>query len=116
MATAQIFGQALIGIKANTIQVETTISNDLPQLAIVGLSEKRARSMRERVRSAIEQSGFVLPDRRLVVNLAPADLPKEHSGFDLPVAISILVASGQIDPQAQIAFFLTRSCIYEDHI
>jgi magnesium chelatase family protein len=99
MATAQIFGQALIGIKANTIEVESTISNDLPQLAIVGLSEKRARSMRERVRSAIEQSGFVLPDRRIVVNLAAADLPKEHSGFDLPVAISILVASGQIDPQ-----------------
>ena len=99
MAAAQIFGQALVGIKANTIEVETTISNGLPQLAIVGLSEKRARSMRERVRSAIEQSGFVLPDRRIVVNLAPADLPKEHSGFDLPVAISILVASGQIDPQ-----------------
>ena len=54
MAAAQIFGQALVGIKANTIEVETTISNGLPQLAIVGLSEKRARSMRERVRSAIE--------------------------------------------------------------
>lgn len=96
MSSAHVLGQAILGLTAQTIEVEATISNGLPQLNIVGMSEHRAKHCRERIRSAIEHSGFKVPDRRIVVNLAPSDVAKEHSGFDLPMALSILIASQQL--------------------
>jgi magnesium chelatase family protein len=96
MSSAHVLGQAVIGLTAQTIEIEATISNGLPQLNIVGMSEHRAKHSRERIRSAIEHSGFKMPDRRIVINLAPSDVPKEHAGFDLPIAVSILIASQQI--------------------
>ena len=97
MSSAHVLGQAVIGLSAHTIQIEATISNGLPQLNIVGMSEHRAKHSRERIRSAIEHAGFKLPDRRIVINLAPSDVPKEHAGFDLPIALSILIASQQVE-------------------
>ena len=96
MSSAYVLGQAVIGLTAQTIEIEATISNGLPQLNIVGMSEHRGKHSRERIRSAIEHSGFKMPDRRIVINLAPSDVPKEHAGFDLPIALAILIASQQI--------------------
>jgi magnesium chelatase family protein len=99
MSSACVLAQAVIGLTAQTIEIEATISNGLPQINIVGMSEHRAKHCRERIRSAIEHSGFKVPDRRIVVNLAPSDVAKEHAGFDLPMALSILIASQQLQAE-----------------
>ncbi|MFZ9391178.1 MAG: YifB family Mg chelatase-like AAA ATPase, partial [Burkholderiaceae bacterium] len=78
------------------VSVETDLSNGLPQFSIVGLPDTAVREAKERVRSAILNSGFEFPSRRITVNLAPADLPKDSGRFDLAIAIGILIASGQI--------------------
>ena len=85
-----------IGIHAQPVCVEVHLSNGLPAFAIVGLAETAIKESKDRVRSAIINSQFEFPCRRITVNLAPADLPKVGSGFDLPIAIGILAASGQI--------------------
>lgn len=97
MSTAQVFGYAIVGLGTQIVEVEATISNGLPQLDLVGISDRRSKQIRAKVRSAIVQSGYKMPDRRIIVNLAPSDIDKEHAGFDLPVALSILLASHQID-------------------
>lgn len=89
--------RACIGIDAPAVTVETHLSPGLPGLAIVGLPEAAVRESRERVRSAILNSGLDFPRRRIIINLAPADLPKDGGRFDLPVALSILAAAGQIE-------------------
>jgi len=96
MELALIYSRALAGIDAPLVQVETHLSNGLPAFHIVGLPETAVRESKDRVRSAILNSHFTFPDRRITVNLAPADLPKEGGRFDLPIALSILSASGQI--------------------
>jgi magnesium chelatase family protein len=96
MSSAQVLGQAVIGLTALTIEIEATISDDLPQLNIVGMNQHRRKHSRERVGSAIEHSGFKMPDRHIAINLAPSDAPKEHAEFDLPIALSILIASHHI--------------------
>ncbi|MGD9392699.1 MAG: magnesium chelatase domain-containing protein, partial [Chromatiales bacterium] len=95
-----ILSRSSTGIDAPLITVETHLGNGLPSFSIVGLPEKAVQESRERVRAAIVNANFEFPARRITVNLAPADLPKEGSRFDLPIAIGILAASGQIDPQA----------------
>lgn len=85
-----------IGIHAQPVCVEVHLSNGLPAFAIVGLAETAIKESKDRVRSAIINSQFEFPCRRITVNLAPADLPKVGSGFDLPIALGILAASGQI--------------------
>lgn len=85
-----------IGIHAQSVCVEVHLSNGLPAFAIVGLAETAIKESKDRVRSAIINSQFEFPCRRITVNLAPADLPKVGSGFDLPIALGILAASGQI--------------------
>lgn len=92
--------RALCGVESPLVRVETHLSNGLPSFAVVGLPEAAVRESRERVRCAILNSGFEFPMRRLTVNLAPADLPKEGGRFDLAIALGILVASGQVDPGA----------------
>ena len=85
-----------VGIHARSVAVEVHLSNGLPSFSIVGLAETAIKESKDRVRSAIINSQFDFPCRRIVVNLAPANLPKNGSGFDLPIALAILAASGQI--------------------
>lgn len=99
MAFATIKSRALIGIDAVEITVEAHLSNGLPGFAIVGLAETAVRESKERVRSAILNSGLDFPVRRITVNLAPADLPKVGGHYDLAIALSILSASGQLRGQ-----------------
>ena len=100
MSLATVYSRALIGVEAVEVTVETHLSNGLPGFAIVGLPETAVKESRERVRSAILNTGLVFPDRRITVNLAPADLPKAGGRYDLAIALSILAASRQIRPQA----------------
>lgn len=87
-----------VGIHAHPITVEAHISNGLPHFSIVGLPETLIKESKDRVRSAIINSHFEFPMRRITINLGPADLPKFGSGFDLPIALSILIASEQLYP------------------
>ncbi|MGB9429271.1 MAG: YifB family Mg chelatase-like AAA ATPase [Gammaproteobacteria bacterium] len=93
---AKIFSRAQAGVDAPEVTVEAHLSNGLPSFAIVGLPEAAVRESRDRVRSALINSRFDFPARRITVNLAPADLPKEGGRFDLPIALGILAASSQI--------------------
>ena len=92
--------RASVGLAAPEVVVEVHLSNGLPGLAIVGLPEAAVKESRERVRSALINAGFEFPAKRITLNLAPADLPKEGGRFDLPIALGILVASGQIPQEA----------------
>lgn len=91
-----IYTRATNGLDAPLVTVETHISNGLPRLSIVGLAEAEVQESKDRVRSAILNSGFEFPSRRITVNLAPADLPKNGGRYDLPIALSILIASEQL--------------------
>ncbi len=93
---AKIFSRAQAGVDAPAVTVEVHQSNGLPGLNIVGLPEAAVRESKDRVRSALINSRFDFPARKLTVNLAPADLPKEGGRFDLPIALGILAASGQL--------------------
>lgn len=96
MALATIHTRALNGITSHPVTTEVHLSNGLPALSIVGLPEAAVRESKDRVRAAIINSHFEFPDRRITVNLAPADLPKDGGRYDLPIALGILAASGQI--------------------
>jgi magnesium chelatase family protein len=96
MALAILFTRARVGVQAPLVSVETHLSGGLPSFNIVGLPEAAVKESRDRVRSAIVNSQFEFPASRITVNLAPADLPKEGGGFDLPIALGILAASGQL--------------------
>jgi magnesium chelatase family protein len=87
----------LVGIEARPVRLECAVSGGLPGLRLVGLPDAAVREAGERVRAALQRSGFRWPPLRIVVNLAPADLPKVGTGFDLPLALAVLAASGQID-------------------
>ena len=100
MSFSRIFSHAAVGIAAPEVRIETHLSNGLPSLSIVGLPEATVRESKDRVRSALLNSGFEFPARRITINLAPADLPKHGGRFDLPIALGILAASGQIEPAA----------------
>ncbi|OCB02594.1 ATP-dependent protease [Acidithiobacillus ferrivorans] len=102
MPLAIVHSRALTGVQAAGVTVECDLGPGLPTFAVVGLAETAVKEARDRVRSAIQNSGFEFPARRMVVNLAPADLPKEGGRFDLPMAIGILAASGQL-PAAALA-------------
>ena len=96
MSLATTYSRAILGVEAVEVRVETHLSNGLPGFAIVGLPETAVKESKERVRSAILNTGMEFPARRITVNLAPADLPKAGGRYDLAIALSILVASGQI--------------------
>ena len=103
MGLASVRSRALVGMHAQPIEVEVHLANGLPCLTLVGLADTEVKEARERVRSAILNAGLEFPhSKRITVNLAPADLPKDSGRFDLPMALGILAASGQIDP-AQLA-------------
>ncbi len=96
MTLATVFSRAMDGLAAPLVRVEVHLSGGLPTLSIVGLPEAAVRESKDRVRSAIINARFEFPLRRITVNLAPADLPKQGGRFDLPIAIGILVASKQL--------------------
>lgn len=100
MAWAAAIARAIDGIDAPEVTVEVHLSNGLPALSIVGLPETAIRESKERVRSALLSSGFEFPQRRITVNLAPADLRKFGTRFDLPIALGLLAASKQLPDQA----------------
>ncbi|HBS27228.1 MAG TPA: ATP-dependent protease [Gammaproteobacteria bacterium] len=99
MPLAVVHSRAIVGIDALSVQVEVNISGGLPAITIVGMPETAVKESKDRVRAAIQNSRFQFPDGRITVNLAPADLPKEGGRFDLPIALGILAASGQIQFQ-----------------
>jgi magnesium chelatase family protein len=98
MSLATSYSRGKQGINAPLVSIEVHITNGLPGLSIVGLPEAAVRESKDRVRSALINSHFEFPPRRITINLAPADLPKEGGRFDLAIALAILAASGQIDP------------------
>lgn len=104
MSFAKIYTRGVLGLHAPLIEVEVHISQGLPSLTIVGLPEAAVRESKDRVRSAIINSGFQFPTKRLTINLAPADLPKDGSRLDLPIALGILIASGQLELQQNAPF------------
>jgi len=96
MGLAVLYSRALSGMEAALVTVEVHLANGLPNFTIVGLPETEVKESKDRVRAALQNCGFDFPARRITVNLAPADLPKESGRFDLPIALGILAASGQI--------------------
>jgi magnesium chelatase family protein len=96
MSLAVVFSRALAAMDAPQVCVETYLGGGLPNFTIVGLPEAEVREARDRVRAALQNARFEFPARRITVNLAPADLPKDSGRFDLPIALGILAASGQI--------------------
>lgn len=99
MSIAKVYSRAVTGIHAQVVTIEVHLSNGLPSLSIVGMPETAVKESKDRVRSAILNSQFNFPQQRITINLAPADLPKEGGRFDLPIALGILAASGQIPLQ-----------------
>lgn len=102
---AKAISGSVVGIDAELIEVQCDIALGLPSFTIVGLPQKEVQESRERIRSALKNAGFDFPAKRITVNLAPADLPKEGVGLDLPLALAILVATGQINGE-RLAQFL----------
>ena len=96
MGLAVLYSRALSGMEAAQVTVEVHLANGLPNFTIVGLPEAEVKESKDRVRAALQNCQFEFPARRITVNLAPADLPKESGRFDLPIALGILAASGQI--------------------
>jgi len=96
MPLAVVRSRALVGLHAPEVRVEVHLGNGLPAFHIVGLPQAAVRESADRVRAALLHCGFDFPNRRLTVNLAPADLPKDSGRFDLPIAVGILAASGQV--------------------
>ena len=105
MGFAAVHSRAVWGLQSPRVTVEVHLANGLPSFGLVGLAETEVREARERVRSAILNSGLAFPsNQRITVNLAPADLPKESGRFDLPIAVGILAASGALAPEALIGY------------
>jgi magnesium chelatase family protein len=100
VALAVVHSRAQYGVQAPSVQVEVHLSGGLPGMSIVGLPETAVKESRDRVRAALICGQFELPQRRITINLAPADLPKDGGRFDLPIALGILAASGQLPIQA----------------
>ena len=103
---ARVLSGAVLGIDAYLVSVETDVASGLPSFSTVGLPQGAVKEGKERVVAALQNSGFQVPPKRITVNLAPADVRKEGSAFDLPVAVGILAGTGQIDPNGKLDRFL----------
>ena len=104
MALAIAHSRGLDGLNAPPVRVEVHLGSGLPAFTLVGLPDTEVKEARDRVRAAIVNSGFEFPQKKITANLAPADLPKESGRFDLPIALGILAASGQIPAAALAAY------------
>ncbi len=104
---ARITTAAILGLDGHVVEVQTDLTPDgLPGFVIVGLPDDAVREARDRVRAAVRNSGFEFPTERVTVNLAPAEIPKTGPTYDLPLAVSVLIASGQLEPPTQDALYL----------
>src|SRR5688572_20947993 len=104
---AKVISCAIVGLEAEIVEVEVDITNGMPTFMLVGLPDAAVRESRDRVHAAIKNSGLSFPNKRLTVNLAPADLRKEGPAYDLPIAVGILAASQQVWPdKLEGSFFL----------
>lgn len=106
MSLAVLYSRALSGMEAPEVVVEVHLANGLPSFTIVGLPETEVKESKDRVRAAIQTAQFEFPARRITVNLAPADLPKEGGRYDLPIALGILAASGQLPKKALAGYVI----------
>jgi magnesium chelatase family protein len=97
---AKVYSCAVIGLDGAIVEVEVDTANGLPSFVVVGLPDTAVQESRERVQAAIRNAGFYFPQRRLTVNLAPASLRKEGPAYDLPIALGVLAAAGQVQPEA----------------
>ncbi|MGH7457998.1 MAG: YifB family Mg chelatase-like AAA ATPase [Longimicrobiaceae bacterium] len=102
---ARVLSSAVLGIDAYLVTVEADVATGLPSFSTVGLPQGAVKEGKERVVAAIKNSGFQVPPKRITVNLAPADVRKEGSGFDLPIAVGILASTGQIEPDGRLERF-----------
>ena len=103
---AKVNSVGLVGIDGFAVSVEVDITGGLPAFEIVGLGDAAVKEARERVRSGIKNSGYLFPSKKLIVNMAPAAMRKEGSGFDLPIAVAIIAATGQIPQISEKAVFI----------
>ncbi len=103
---AKVYTCAVVGLDGELVQVEVDIASGLPAFHVVGLPDAAVQEARERVRAAVRNSGFTFPMRRITVNLAPAELKKEGAGYDLPIAVGLLIASGQLEMRPDRVLFL----------
>src|SRR3954453_955856 len=101
---ARVTTVAFEGIEARAVDVQVQIGPGLPAFTIVGLADKAVAESRERVRGALSAIGLALPPKRIVVNLSPADLPKEGSHYDLPIALGLLGAMGVVDAETLASY------------
>ena len=103
---AKVSSCAVVGLDGAVVEVEVDICQGLPAFSIVGLPDASVQEAKERVRSAVRNSGHDFPLKRITVNLAPADLRKEGPSYDLPIAVGILMASGQVPASDNVAVYL----------
>jgi len=103
---AKVISGTVLGVDGHLVDVEVDIAMGLPTFTIVGLAEGAVRESKDRVKAAIKNSGYDFPNRRIIVNLAPADLKKTGTGFDLPIALGILASTGMINTE-----ILARTCV-----
>jgi len=113
---AKILSGAVNGVSGMAIEVEVDMANGMPYFEIVGLPDSAVKESRERVRAAIKNSGYELPPKRIIVNLAPADIRKEGPAFDLPIAIGILVCLGFIPAKAAEGVFIAGELSLDGHL
>src|SRR5918912_2191916 len=97
---ARLATATLLGLTAHPVGVEVDIGRGLPAVTVVGLGDAAVLEARDRLRAAFGNAGYDWPDRRVTISLPPADLPKQGSGFDLPIAIAVLAATGSVPPTA----------------
>lgn len=113
---AKVYSVAVTGLEAHSVEVEVDLAAGLPMFTVVGLPDTTVRESRDRVRAALRNSGFSFPQRKITVNLAPADLRKEGAGFDLPVAVGILAAEGLIPAEVLQNYLLVGEVTLEGGI
>src|SRR5690242_6448636 len=103
---AKVNSAALYGIDALRVEVEIDLASGLPQLATVGLPEGAVKESKDRIRAAVKNCGYTFPAKRITINLAPADIKKEGSAYDLPMAVGILAAEGLVQKERLQQYFL----------
>ncbi len=96
---ARVWSASIVGIDALKVGVEIDVSGGLPGIVVVGLPDIAVQESKERVKAALKNAGYAFPMRKIVINLAPADVRKEGPSFDLPISVGILAASEQVSPQ-----------------
>lgn len=103
---ANVHSCAVLGLQGALVNIEVDIGQGLPNMTVVGLPDTAVQEARERVRAAIKNSGCTFPSKRVTVNMAPADLRKAGPAYDLPIAVGILIASGQVEPDGSKSVYL----------